>query len=47
MESNPFGITLKEMDKAEELGRDFARELDCNTLECLYSKVRRPTDSFD
>ena len=39
VESNPFGLTLKDMRKGEELGNDFAKELGCDSVECLYSKV--------
>ena len=43
VESNPFGVTLKNLHKAQQLGEDFAKALDCKTLECLYSKVNQPT----
>ena len=39
MESNPFGLTLKSMDKAIKLGKDFARVLRCKSLKCLKQKV--------
>lgn len=38
IESNPFGLTLKNLEKARELGKDLARELGCRTVECLHQK---------
>lgn len=38
VESNPFGLTLKDLPKAKKLGKDFAKELGCKTVACLYEK---------
>ena len=43
IESNPFGITLKNMQKARKLGEDFAKELGCRTVACLHKKVSQPS----
>ena len=39
VESNPFGITLKSVETARILGRDFAKELNCNSMQCMREKV--------
>lgn len=39
MESNPFGLTLKDVKKAKKLGDCFAKKVGCKTVECLYEKV--------
>eukprot|EP00731_Ephydatia_muelleri_P030401 Em0021g924a len=38
LESEPFGITLKNIPDAQKLGNDFAMALGCNDITCLYSK---------
>ena len=45
IESDPFSITLKDMNKARSLGEDFAKQIGCSDIECLYSKVGM--DSLD
>ncbi len=39
VESDPFSITLKDMVKAKKLGKDFAKEVGCSDVDCLYTKV--------
>lgn len=38
LESEPFGITLKNIPDAQKLGSDFATALGCSDVTCLYSK---------
>ena len=42
MESNPLGISLKDMKYARRLGQVFAEELGCKDLACLQKQVSRP-----
>ncbi len=39
MESNPLGITLKDMNTARKLGKAFADELGCKNLDCMMKQV--------
>ena len=39
LESDPFSITLKDITKAKKLGEDFAKEIGCKDIACLYTKV--------
>lgn len=39
LESEPFSITLKTVGKAKLLGEQFAKEVGCSDLDCLYKKV--------
>lgn len=38
IESDPFSITLKDLNKAKSLGKDFAKEIGCSDVQCLYTK---------
>ena len=39
LESDPFSITLKDITEAKKLGEDFAKEIGCKDIACLYTKV--------